>query len=198
MTIHFPEVGPTNTKETLSLCLERAEELGIRTIIVATTRGDTGALASETFRGYNVVVVTHSTGLQQPDHQEVTEENRAVMERNGAHILTATHALGGLGRAIRRKFNTIQIEEIVANTLRIVGQGTKVVCEIAVMAADAGLARTDEDAIVISGSGRGADTAMVVQPVHAQDFFDLRIKEIICRPRLRSVAEVKQAQAARA
>jgi len=52
----------------------------------------------------------------------------------------------------------------------------KVVCEMALMAADAGLARTDEDVICIAGSGRGADTAVVLRPVNLIDFFDLKIR----------------------
>src|SRR3990172_5029796 len=125
--------------EVLRLCRERAEELGIRTIIVATTKGDTAILASEMFRGYRVVVVTHSTGFKEPDFQEVTEEIQATVKGNGATVLTTTHALGGVGRAVRRKFNTMQLEELIAHTLRILGAGMKVVCEIAVMGVDAGL-----------------------------------------------------------
>jgi hypothetical protein len=63
------------------------------------------------------------------------------------------------------------------------GQGMKVVIEISVMAADAGLVRTDEDIIAIGGSGRGADTAAVLKPVNSNDFFDLKVKEILCKPR---------------
>ena len=47
-----------------------------------------------------------------------------------------------------------------------------------------GLVRTDEEVISIAGTGRGADTALVIQPANAQTFFDMRIKEIICKPRL--------------
>jgi hypothetical protein len=60
----------------------------------------------------------------------------------------------------------------------------KVVCEVSTMAADAGLVRTDEDVIVIAGTGRGADTAVVIRPVNSQDFFDMKVKEILCKPRL--------------
>jgi len=52
------------------------------------------------------------------------------------------------------------------------------------MAADAGLIRTDEEAIAIGGSGGGADTAVVLKPSNTHTFFDLRIKEIACKPRL--------------
>ena len=50
------------------------------------------------------------------------------------------------------------------------------------MAADAGLVRTDEDVISIGGTGRGADTALVLQPNNSFNIFDLRVKEVICKP----------------
>jgi hypothetical protein len=60
----------------------------------------------------------------------------------------------------------------------------KVACEITIMAADAGLVRTDEEVISMSGTHAGADVAIVVQPANANRFFDLKVKEIICKPRL--------------
>ncbi len=83
---------------------------------------------------------------------------------------------------MRKKFNMYLLGDIIVNTLRIFGQGMKVVCEIALMAADAGLVRTDEDVVVVAGSGRGADTAVVLRPVNSMDFFDLKVKEILCKP----------------
>jgi hypothetical protein len=53
---------------------------------------------------------------------------------------------------------------------------------MALMAADAGLVRTDELVLAIAGTGRGADTAVVLKPANAQTFFDLRFLEIICMP----------------
>jgi hypothetical protein len=38
--------------------------------------------------------------------------------------------------------------------------------------------------IVIAGTGRGADTAVVIRPVNSQDFFDMKVREILCKPRL--------------
>lgn len=183
-TVYFAQPGPENTERTLQLARRRAEELGIRSILVPSTRGDTGAKAATWFAGYNVIVITHSTGFRKPDTQELTEENRQAILAAGARILTCTHAFGGVGRAVRRRLNTYQTEEIIAHTLRIFGEGMKVACEITLMAADAGLVRTDEEAIALGGTGRGVDTAVVLQPAHAQDFFSLRIKEIICKPRL--------------
>jgi len=73
---YFEEPGEENTQRTLELAKRRAEELGIETILVASTRGETGVRACEVFQGYDVVVVTHSTGFKEPDFQELTDENR--------------------------------------------------------------------------------------------------------------------------
>ena len=85
------------------------------------------------------------------------------------------------GRAIRNKFGTYQIDEIMAFTLRVFGQGTKVAIELALMAADAGLVLTDEDIISVGGTGSGADTALVIRPANSFQFFDLKVRELICK-----------------
>ncbi|MGB6339590.1 MAG: hypothetical protein WBF32_07415, partial [Candidatus Aminicenantaceae bacterium] len=68
--------------------------------------------------------------------------------------------------------------------LRVFGQGTKVAIEIALMAADAGLISTLEPCMSIGGTEQGADTAILLIPAHAQNFFDLRVLEILAKPRL--------------
>ncbi len=183
-TTYFEQPGPHNTAHTLELARRRADELGIRSVLVASTRGDTGVQAAQVFRGYNLVVVTHATGFTRPNVQEFSEENRAAIEAAGGKILTCQHAFGGISRAVRKKWGTYEIDEIVAQTLRIFGEGTKVCVEIALMAADAGLVRVGEPCIAIGGTGRGADTALVLIPANVQQFFDLRVLEVVCKPRL--------------
>ncbi|MCS7178744.1 MAG: pyruvate kinase alpha/beta domain-containing protein [Anaerolineae bacterium] len=182
--LYFSQPGPQNTDRTLEAAHRRAEELGIRTVLVASTTGETGAKAVQVFQGYNVVVVTHSTGFRAPNNQELRPEYRAAIEAGGGRILTCQHAFGGINRAVRRKLNTYLTDEIIAFTLRNFGEGTKVCIEIALMAADAGLVRVDEPCIAIAGTGHGADTALVLKPANAQAFFDLRVMEIIAKPRL--------------
>ncbi|NQT31182.1 MAG: hypothetical protein HQ588_02515 [Deltaproteobacteria bacterium] len=179
---YFPEPGKQNTDEVLRLAVIRAEELGIKSILVASTSGNTALKAVEVFKEARIVAVSHFTGMMEPNVQEFTEENRQKVLSAGGAVLTATHLFSGLGRAMRKKFKMYLFEEVAANTLRLFGQGMKVVCEIALMAADAGLVRTDEDIIVIGGTDRGADTAVVLRPVNSEDFFDLKVKEILCKP----------------
>jgi hypothetical protein len=134
-SVYFSQPGPQNTARTLEVARRRADELGIRTILVASTRGETGVQAAQQFQGYVVVVVTHATGSAGPNTQELTEENRAAIESAGAKVLTCQHALGGISRAVRKKWGTYAMDEIVAQTLRIFGEGMKVCIEIALMAA---------------------------------------------------------------
>jgi hypothetical protein len=180
--IYFPTCGEANTRRTLEIAAQRAGELGLEKILVATTSGKTALLALDFVAGERLVAVTHSTGFSRPDYQELSEPVRRQLQDAGVHVLTCQHALGGVNRAVRKKLSTYQLDEIIAFTLRLFGQGTKVAVEIALMAADAGLVSTAEPCLSIGGSSRGADTALILKPAHAQDFFELRILEILAKP----------------
>ena len=181
-TTYFENPGKENTEEVLRIVKQRAKELGIKTIVVASTAGATAVKATEVLGGFKIIAVSHVTGMHGPNTQEFTEENKKIVEGKGGIVFTTAHTFSGLSRAVRRKFNTAIIGDMVANTLRLFGEGMKVVCEIAVMAADGGLVRIDEDVIAIGGTSRGADTAVVLRPVNSNDFFDLKVKEILCKP----------------
>lgn len=181
-TVYFANPGAHNTERTLELVRERAAALKIDTVLIATTSGATAQRAVEMLPGLNLVAVTHSAGFTAP---YVTEHDCVLcqqIEAKGAKVLTTTHAFGGVGRAVRKKLGTYQIEEIIAFTLRLFGQGMKVAAEIALMASDAGLVTEARPIIAVGGTGRGADTAVVLLPTHAQTFFDLQFLEIICMP----------------
>lgn len=181
---YFDQRGITNTERVLELVERRATERDISDVIVPTTGGTTGLMAAESLVGLSVVVVTHSTGFAEPGRQEVPAEVIAQIKNKGATVLTGTHAFGGVGRAVRRRFQTYQTEEIIAETLRLLGQGTKVAVEIALMAADAGLVSPHKEVISCGGTGHGLDTALVLKPAHAQSLFDLEILELVCKPRV--------------
>lgn len=182
--MYHPRPGRENTQRTLEIAAQRAKELNTKNVLVASTSGETGLLASRMIQTAKVIVVTHSTGFLKPDHQQLRPEFKKQIEEEGVRILTCQHALGGVGRAVRKKLGTYELEEIMAYTLRLFGEGTKVAVEIALMAADAGCVSTQELCLSIGGTGEGADTAILLQPAHAQNFFDLKIVEILAKPRL--------------
>jgi uncharacterized protein len=160
--VYFEKTGPENTEAALRIAKQRAEELGIKKILVASTTGSVAVKALEVLKGLRVIFVSHSTGFTEPNVQRFTEENRKIVESKGGIILTATHVFAGLSRALRNKTNTVAVGDLVAEILRIFGHGTKVACEISMMAADAGLVRTDENIISVGGTSKGADTALVI------------------------------------
>lgn len=179
---YFHTAGGQNTDILLKIVRDYIEKEGIKDIVVASTTGETGAKAAKTFKGYNVVVVTHCFGFQKPGENELREEFKEEILRNGAKIFTGTHALSSVERAIRKNFGTLQPLELIANTLRLMGEGTKVCVEITLMAADAGLIPVDRDVVAIAGTGRGADTALRIKPANTFRFFDLKIREVIAKP----------------
>lgn len=182
--VYYRQPGEENTQKTLEIVAQRAEESKISTVLVASTSGETGLLAARIIQAAKVVVVTHSTGFIKPDHQQLQPDLKRQIEEKGARILTCQHAMGGMGRAVRKKLDTYELEEIIAYTLRIFGEGMKVAIEIALMAADAGLVSTQEPCLSVGGTGQGADTAILLRPAHAQNFFDMKILEILAKPRL--------------
>jgi len=181
-TVYFENPGSENTEAVLQIARQRAEELGIKNIVVSSTRGDTAVRAMDVLKGLRVIVVTHVTGLKEPDVQQFPEESRKIVEGKGGIVLTTTHALGGLSKAMRSRYNMFVLGELIADVLRIFGQGLKVACEIALMAADSGLVNTEDDIIAIGGSSKGVDTAVVLKAVNTHNFFDLKVKEILCKP----------------
>jgi len=175
--------GPQGTPATIEAVRNRLAEGGPEHVVVATTTGKTAVAFAEALPGIEIVAVTHHVGFREGDRFELEPEHAATLEAAGAAIVTCSHALSGVGRSISRTFGGITSPELIAHTLRMFGQGMKVCVECAVMAADAGAIPTDRDVLCVGGTGRGADTAVVLKPVHANNLFDLRIREILCLPR---------------
>lgn len=178
--------GEHNTDSTLLLALERADQLGINDLVVASCTGYTINKLRPQAQGYNIVCVTHHNGFEEPGINEMDDETRQELQKSGIKVLTSTHLLAGVDRAVRNKFGGVYPAEIMAQTLRLFGQGVKVAVEVAVMALDAGLIPFGEEIISMGGSASGADAAIVIKPAHSNHFFDTEIREIICMPRIKS------------
>ena len=176
--------GGDHTETVLAAVNERLAVGDICHVVVATTSGRTGARFAEALGGTDarVVCVTHHIGFKGGDESQFEPEHEETIRTAGGKVLTTSHALSGVGRSISKRFGSVTPVEMIAHTLRLFGQGTKVCVEIAVMAADAGMIPTDRDVICVGGTGRGVDTAVVLRPAHANAFFDLRIRETLCRP----------------
>ncbi len=184
---YFPQSGPDNTLATLDIALERAKELGIKHMVVASRSGDTALSlekkAREVDYSGNLVMVTYHAGFCGEDSISFTPSRREELEKKGVKIVMSSHALSGVGRSFRQKFGGVSIPEIIAESYRRISQGFKVAVEVAIMAADGGAIPTTDDVISMGGRGKGVDTAILLRAAHQNSFFDLKIKEILCLPR---------------
>ena len=179
---YFETPGKENTQAVMEIVKKRAQELGIKTVVVASYRGYTAEKAVRALDGLKIIIVA---GFLEPTTKNLAEtftQGDEKLIRSKATVLIATHLFSGVSRAVRKKFSSSSPGEIIAQALRMVGVGIKVGIECTVMSADAGLVSTDEDIIAIAGTRSGADTAFVVRPVNSQDLFELKVKEILCRP----------------
>lgn len=182
---YYDKLGEENTLPTFEAAKRRADELGIKDILVASTRGSVGLRAAEFFKGYNLVVIAHSQGFKEMGRNEMSDDVQDKIRGAGGRVLVTGHAFAGVSRAINRKFNTIGPAELAASVLRLFGQGMKVCVEITFMAADSGMIPMTGDVVAIAGSGKGADTSVVIKPAYLNDMFDLYVKEIIAKPNTR-------------
>jgi len=187
---YFDTPGAANTADAARFALERARELGIRTVVVASSSGGTAQVFSAALKGSGIrlVVVTHVVGFTKPGVWEFSKEIAENLRAEGVTIVTGTHALSGLERALSRspKIGGGSRTEAIAEALRrVVAIGLKVAVECVLIAADTGAIGVEDEVIAAGGTATGADTVCVIRPAHTANFFDLQVREIVAMPRVR-------------
>lgn len=181
--MHIYSPGRENTEFVTKEAIRTAKERGIKYIVVASNKGETADCFKNS--GLSIIIVTHVSGFSEKGKNEMPEEKRREFEGFGMKVITGTHILSGIERSMSKKFGGIYPAEIMAFTLRMLGQGIKVGVEISTMALDAGVIPYGEEVIAVGGTGRGADSAIIIKPEHASDMLDTKICEIICKPYLK-------------
>ncbi len=124
--------------------------------------------------GITLVVVPHQYGFG--PGQRFPPELTKQLEKQGHVVHFGTmlfHTENLYGMATPR---------VMAILLRTFSQGMKVCIEIVLMAVDGGCVASGEKVIVIAGTGRGTDTAVVVLAASSKDLPNLHVTEIICKP----------------
>ncbi len=187
---YFEKPGAVNTQDAARFAIERAKELNLKTIVVASTSGSTAQVFFDAMNGtgLELVVVTHVVGFSKPGVWEFSEEIASRLKNQGVRIVTTTHALSGLERALSRspKIGGGSRSEAIAEALRrVVAVGLKVAVECVLMAADQGAIGISDEVIAVGGTASGADTVCVIRPAHTSGFFDLQVREIVAMPRVR-------------
>lgn len=175
--VYFEDVKAENTDIVFELVQERLNAGGINKVVIASTMGATARKAMDFFQesGVKLVVVPHQFDFMRevnPFPQELVKTLReAGHEVHFGTMLFHTENL--------YESNT---PTLMANVLRCFSQGIKVCFEIVLMTTDAGLLTKGEKVIAVAGTGRGSDTALVMQASSSRNMKKLRINEILCKP----------------
>jgi uncharacterized protein len=173
---YFEQPGDENTEKTFQLVIERAKARGIRKVVLASTRGETAKLPAERFAGSGVklIVVPYQYGFRDanPFPQELVPE----LEKKGCRVHFGTMLFH-----TENLYGTIT-PAVLATLLRTFCQGMKVCVEITMMATDGGGLALGEKVIAVAGTGKGADTAVVITAASSNRLNELHIREIICKP----------------
>ena len=184
---YFESKGKANTAEVLRLARQRAEQLGIGYVVLASTHGATALQAARVFQGTKVRLTAVSISPSFEDTGwAMSVEERTRVEAAGIRVLTGLHALAdgvseGMWAPTEGGATT---GGIVAHTLRMFSQGMKVAVEVSLMALEAGMVPPGAEIIAIGGTDEGADTAIVARPAFARKIKDYHICEVLCKPRL--------------
>jgi hypothetical protein len=192
--VYFRYCGEVNTESVLQLARRRAEELGIRTVVVSSETGRSALEAVTAFRdsGIRLVVVTHypattwgpkgdiPIGLRRPEYAATLR----TLTENGVTIVQGTRPFAPPSRSLDWNYPTA--EGVVDKTLEVLGAGIKIAIEAAVIATDASEVGEGEVIISCAGTFKGLDTALVVRATPSMRFFkDLEVREVIAKPRCR-------------
>ena len=191
-TFYFRYRGEVNTQKTLELACDRACELSIKKMVVASETGRSALKALNILKGAHIklIVVTHypartsgpkgdiPIGLGWPEYEHVKE----FLEKQGAVVVQGTRPFGGIGRALG--WEAPVPAAFVDKTLELFSAGTKIAIEVAVMATDAGALGEGEEVITLAGTYKGLDTALVVRTSYSMNIFtNFEVLEIVAKPR---------------
>lgn len=180
--MYFDQSGDINTDLAIRLAHRRAKELGVDEIVISSTSGDTAYRALEVMKDFKLVVVAYHSGSEKALEHVMADDVREDLENEGLIVVNAAHPFSGIEGAVAKKYGGAYPSRVIADTLRLMGEGIKAAVEITLMASDAGVL-SGSDVVAVAGSGKGVDTAAVIQPVNQSRIFDLKIREIICKPR---------------
>ena len=175
--IYFEDIRSENTINVFESVKDRLNKGGIQKLVLASTTGVTAKKALEFFKDTDVklIVVPHQYDFYRETNRFPQDLVKTLRE-TGHEVHFGTMLFH-----TDRLYGT-DVPTVMANLLRCFSQGVKVCFEIVLMATDGGHLTKGERIIAIAGTGRGSDTALVMQASSSQNLKKLRVNEIICKP----------------
>lgn len=184
-TLIFENAGIENTEKTIALAKENTDLLGIKSVVIASTRGGNIKEALKVFdpAKTNLVVVTHNAYFKADVPQEFDEETRKTVTEKGVKVVTGTLAFSGVQSGIANAYQTQDFTGLYARLIRDnFSDGLKVCMEIVMMACDAGKIQPGERVLAVAGKGLGADTLCLITAQTSRAIGKLRVNAILAKP----------------
>jgi len=191
---YFNVCGQVNTEKTLELAIQRAYELDIKKLVVASETGLSALKAADMLRdsGIDLIVVTSAAGTKIENtvigDLRIGIPERKIwnqLEESDTKIVRATDPLYNVGAALEHK-GVLTLATMIRFCLGMISSGTAVCVTAALMATDNGVLSEGEEIVAVAGSWIGLDTALVMRAANSVNLFKagaIQIKEIICKPR---------------
>jgi hypothetical protein len=187
-TFYFDVHGEINTEKAIELSRDRASELGIGNVVVASETGLTALRVLEAFPDSKVVVVSSAAGtcvegsvmgdlkIGIPDEGILVE-----LRERGAEVVRGTDPFWNLAAHT----GMVDACRLGMMYFKVICGGLHVCMTAVLEATDAGHLVEGEEAIALAGSFVGLDTAIVAGASNSVNFFrSFEVREIICKPRL--------------
>ena len=191
---YFKFKGEVNTRRVLEVAVNRAKDLSVRAIIVASETERNALKALEVIKRHGptlkLVVVTHPPdktwrpkgdipiGLNHPRYRKIRE----YLEKAGAIIVQGTRPFAPASRSLgwEKALPDTLIDFLIGG---VFGQGVKVAIEAAVMAADAGAVSRGDVVVSLDSTYKGLDSAIVARTTYSYYFLkEFEVLEIIAKP----------------
>lgn len=185
--ITFETAGKENTAAAAAIAVKKAKELNCP-IVFSSSSGHSAEVILEQAAelGYDgrIVVVRSAANAALKGINKMAPEMKRSLTDRGCTVVTAAHALSAGERSLSTRLQGVYPLEIMAHTLRMFGQGTKVCVECATMAMDADELPFGSPVVALGGTSTGLDTAVVLTPSYSSSILDTKIHEILCKPAL--------------
>jgi len=170
------------TEHAIEIAIKAAREYNVHHIVFASKYGDSAErILNLKDNEIHFVCVRTAFGTYKNGENAMRDDIVERIKHSDIDLITGTHVLSGAERGLSKRFNGVYPVEIIANTLRMFGQGVKVCVEISSMALDSGVIPFGEAVIALAGTGRGLDTAILITPSYTANILETKIHNIIIK-----------------
>jgi hypothetical protein len=188
---YFQNPDEDNTELVVEAVTKAVERGGIRDLVVSSTSGKTAAIFARSLKDEaRIICVSESAYRSEWGWEYPCMDQKAKEELEGLGVIVLDKVPYVLQSSIYEssKYNVPVPETTFRDTLFAFGQGMKVAVEVVLTAVACGVLDPYKYVIGVGGSGKGADTAIVLRSTFPATVFAkekkkrLEIREILAMP----------------